>query len=181
VPRRITDTRVICSPADSDNCMNDTTLCDMKTRLRAASARWALASALTMGWLYGSPALAHHSFAPYNEAVLDKVTGTLKEFDWSAPHSGVTVVYMDKRGKPVQIFLISAPPNLLIKQGFRPDDFKPGMTVTVTWHPNRSGYPGGELVDITLPGGRVFHGAVAMPNAGGKAPPGPVAYPAAPQ
>lgn len=152
----------------------------MKTWLRAAGAKWALASAVTVGSLYGAPALAHHSFAPYNEAVTLKATGTLKEFDWSAPHSGVTVVYTDKQGKPVEIFMVSAPPNMLVKQGFKPDDFKPGITVTVTWHPNRSGYPGGELVDMTLSNGRVFHGGIPM-QTGGKAPPGPAGYPAPPK
>jgi hypothetical protein len=141
----------------------------MTAWLRGTGTRLVLATVLIWGWLYGLPALAHHSFAPYNEAVTDKATGTLKEFDWSAPHSGVTVVYMDKRGKPEEIFMVSAPPNLLIKQGFKPDDFKPGMKVTVTWHPNRSGYPGGELIDVTLPDGRVFQGGVPVPG-GAKGP-----------
>jgi hypothetical protein len=33
----------------------------------------------------------------------------------------------------------------------------------MTWHPNRNGVPGGELVDFILEDGRVLHGGFGRP------------------
>jgi hypothetical protein len=57
-------------------------------------------------------------------------------------------------------------------QGFKPRDFKVGQKVIMTWHPNRNGVPGGELVEFTLEDGRVLHGGFGPPpGVPGSAPP----------
>ena len=48
-------------------------------------------------------ALAHHSFAAYDQAVTKSVIGTLKEFNWNAPHSEITVAYMDEKGQVQEV------------------------------------------------------------------------------
>jgi len=65
----------------------------------------------------------------------------------------------------------SIAPAMISSQGFKPRDFKVGQKATMTWHPNRNGVLGGELVDFTLEDGRVLHGGFgAPPGAPGYAP-----------
>jgi hypothetical protein len=110
-----------------------------------------------------TPVLAHHSFAAYDQTVTKSITGTLKEFDWNAPHSSMTVAFTDASGKADEISVTTGAPAMISGQGFKPRDFKVGQKATVTWHPNRNGVPGGELVDFTLEDGRVLHGGFGPP------------------
>ena len=121
-----------------------------------------------------TPALAHHSFAAYDQTVTKSVTGTLKEFDWNAPHSSMTVAFTDATGKTDEVSVTTGAPATISGQGFKPRDFKVGQKATMTWHPNRNGVPGGELVDFTLEDGRVLHGGFGAP------PPGAPGYAPAP-
>jgi hypothetical protein len=138
----------------------------MKFPQPVATALFLALSAFTM-----TPALAHHSFAAYDQAVTKSVTGTLKEFDWNAPHSSMTVAFIDANGKADEVSVTTGAPATISGQGFKPRDFKVGQKATMTWHPNRNGVPGGELVDFTLEDGRVLHGGFgAPPGAPGYAP-----------
>ncbi len=141
----------------------------MKFPQPVATALFLALSAFTM-----TPALAHHSFAAYDQAVTKSVTGTLKEFDWNAPHSSMTVAFTDANGKADEVSVTTGAPATISSQGFKPRDFKVGQKATVTWHPNRNGVPGGELVDFTLEDGRVLHGGFGAP------PPGAPGYAPAP-
>ena len=123
-----------------------------------ATALFLALSAFTM-----TPALAHHSFAAYDQTVTKSVTGTLKEFDWNAPHSSMTVAFTDATGKTDEVSVTTGAPATISGQGFKPRDFKVGQKATMTWHPNRNGVPGGELVDFTLEDGRVLHGGFGAP------------------
>jgi len=132
-----------------------------------AKALFLALSAITM-----TQALAHHSFAAYDQTVTKSVTGTLKEFDWNAPHSSMTVAFIDASGKPDEVSVTTGAPATISSQGFKPRDFKVGQKATMTWHPNRNGVPGGELVDFTLEDGRVLHGGFGPPPGAPDAAPG---------
>jgi hypothetical protein len=101
----------------------------------------------------------------------NSVTGTLKEFDWNAPHSGITVTYLDEKGQPQEMSVTTGAPSSIASQGFKPKYFRVGTKVTLSWHPNRNGLPGGEMTELedghTLKGG--FGGPGGPPGA---APPG---------
>jgi Family of unknown function (DUF6152) len=112
-------------------------------------------------------ALAHHSFAAYDQAVTKSVIGTLKEFNWNAPHSEITVAYMDEKGQVQEVSVTTGAPNMIASQGFKPKDFRVGTKVTLSWHPNRNGMPGGEMTEVKLEDGRTLKGGF-----GGAAPPG---------
>jgi len=127
---------------------------------------------MCLGALAGTPALAHHSFAAYDQTVTKEVSGTLKEFDWNAPHSGMTIVYLDESGKMQEVSVTTGAPVTISRQGFKPKDFHTGDKVRLAWHPNKNGLVGGELVTMTLEDGRVLHGGLAGPPPGsGSAPP----------
>lgn len=126
----------------------------------------------TLACAVAVPASAHHSFAAYDLAVTKAVSGTLREFDWNAPHSAVTVAYQGADGKPSEITVITTAPNMIVRQGFNAKDFKAGQKVDLTWHPNRNGLEGGELVELKLEDGRSLKGATFGPPPGADGPPG---------
>ncbi len=101
----------------------------------------------------GSPAIAHHSFAMFDQTKTVTLKGTVIEFQWTNPHSWIELqVGADKWG----IELNS--PNNLTRQGWRRTIIKPGDAVTVTINPLRNGMKGGLFNTITLPDGRVLGG-----------------------
>ena len=122
-----------------------------------------------------APAFAHHSFNAYDMSRTETVSGSIKEFRWGAPHSSMVVIYLDKGGKQQTMSVTSGSPLAFSKQGFAPRDFHRGDKVTVTYHPNTAGTPGGALASMTLPNGRTFKDSEAA-----AAGPGAPAAPAGP-
>jgi hypothetical protein len=121
--------------------------------------------------LCASPSLAHHSYAAYDTNLTQTVSGTLKELDWNAPHAGISVAYVDGQGVMQEVSVTTGSPAVISRQGFKPKDFQKGTKVTISWHPNRNGAPGGELIEMKLEDGRVLHGG--FPTIPGKSEPPP--------
>ena len=127
-----------------------------------------------------APALAHHSFNAYDISKVMTATGTLKEFRWGAPHSSMVLTYKDASGKPAEMILVSGSPLAFSKQGMAPRDFHPGDKVTITYHPNTNGAPGGVLATLSLPNGKKYSDAeAAAAGPGGPPPPGAPVAPSA--
>lgn len=109
-----------------------------------------------------APALAHHSFAMFDGEKTMAMTGTVKEVEWTNPHSWLRVMVVDKTtGKPAQWAFEMGPPARQLQRGWKPDSLKPGDSVTVHIHPLKDGSRGGQLVDAVLPDGRTVGGAGA--------------------
>ena len=107
--------------------------------------------------LLATPAAAHHSFAAYDTSKTITVQATIKEFDWGAPHSSGSFMVMGPDGQAKVVSLVAAAPNSFSSQGFRAHDFKPGIKVTLIYHPLRSGSTnGGSLAGIVFPDGRKY-------------------------
>jgi hypothetical protein len=100
------------------------------------------------------PAAAHHSFAMFDVAKTVTIEGTVKEFQWTNPHSWIHLIVADGEGKPVQWSVELGAPSGLARQGWVPKTLTPGMNVKVTIHPLRDGNPGGQFLHVTLPDGR---------------------------
>ena len=111
----------------------------------------AAASALVAGALAG-PALAHHSFAMFDQTRQVTVNGTVKEFQWTNPHAFIEVI--DASGKLWSVELNS--PNNLIRQGWKRTAMKPGDKVSVIINPLRDGTAGGLFDAVTLPDGDIL-------------------------
>lgn len=102
------------------------------------------------------PAMAHHSYAPYDMTKTLSAQATLKDFHWGAPHSSATFVIKGKGGKEEILTLQGAAPVLMAKAGFNPKDMRRGLKIEITWHPLRNGTPGGTMATLKFPDGRVF-------------------------
>jgi len=115
----------------------------------------ALCLAMTAAVLFAAPAGAHHSFAMFDATKTVTLQGTVKEFEWTNPHSWLRVnVADDKTGKSVLWALELSSPARLTTMGMHADSVKPGDKVSVTFHPMKDGTRGGQFMQATLPGGK---------------------------
>ncbi len=119
----------------------------------------ALATAVAM------PAVAHHSFAVFDMSKTVVLEGTVKEFQWTAPHCWVQLMVPGADGKEVEWSIEWRSPNQLTRTGVRRDSFKPGDKVQITVNPMRSGSPSGSLSKAVFPDGRTldFNGGPRRP------------------
>ena len=104
------------------------------------------------------PVLAHHSFSMFDETRELVLKGAVKEFQWSNPHTWIQLNVTDASGKVVEWSIEGGSPNLVGRQGWKRNTFKPGDQVEVTIHPLRDGQPGGSFMRAVLPDGRKLGG-----------------------
>lgn len=102
------------------------------------------------------PVLAHHSFSMFDETKEVVLKGAVKEFQWSNPHTWIQLNVTDASGNVVEWSIEGGSPNLVARQGWKRNTFKPGDQVEVTVHPLRDGQPGGSFMRAVLPDGRTL-------------------------
>jgi Family of unknown function (DUF6152) len=88
-----------------------------------------------------SQAMAHHSGAMFDESKEVTVSGTVKEFQYTNPHSWLLVDVKDKNGKTTTWGFEAEGPSSLTRAGIRKSDFAPGTPITITGKPMRDGRP----------------------------------------
>lgn len=122
-----------------------------------------LPALLALGVLSGGPALAHHSFAPYESTLQIKLSGVVTEFKWVNPHVYIEIDAADEKTSEKRHWLIEgASTSILNRAGWKFNMIKPGDRITVIVSPLRNGEPAALLKQITLADGRKFsNGAVA--------------------
>jgi hypothetical protein len=87
------------------------------------------------------------------------VKGTVKSFEWVNPHSWLRVLVPNPDGITGEVWQIEAgPPNINARHGWKPTDIHPGDKVECVIYPFRDGKPGGSLISVTLPDGKVLRG-----------------------
>jgi hypothetical protein len=89
---------------------------------------------------------AHHAGTMFSDDVKE-ITGVVKEFQFTNPHSWIQVMVETKPGAPPQEWSVEwGSPNQLGRRGIRPSTFKPGSKVTMRVHPMRDGSPAAGFV-----------------------------------
>jgi len=120
-------------------------------KLKVASLVVVMAAAFT------APAYAHHSFAMFDAGKTVTLQGTVKEFEWTNPHSWLRIMVNDeKSGKAVLWALELSSPARLTTMGMHSDSVKSGDKVSVTFHPMKDGTRGGQFMQATLPDGKAI-------------------------
>ncbi len=104
-----------------------------------------------------APAWAHHSGAMFDRTKEQTIVGTVKEFNWTNPHSSFGVEVMKPDGGEELWDVEMNGPNNLMRQGWKRTTLKPGDKISVIINPLRDGKPGGWYVGVTLPDGKVLH------------------------
>jgi len=103
--------------------------------------------------LYAVPAVAHHSFAMFDAEKKVSLDGTIKEFQWTNPHSWILMNVANAQGQQEQWAIEMGAPGGLARQGWVPKTLTPGMKVTAVIHPLKDGTHGGQFMAVTLPDG----------------------------
>jgi len=97
----------------------------------------------------------------------DKVitlTGTVKEFQWTNPHTRIALTIAKDGAEAQQWAIEMNGPGGLARLGWRPKTLIAGMLITVTIHPLRDGTNGGQLLAAVLPDGRQMPGGRDRPG-----------------
>lgn len=110
-------------------------------------------------WVVGCGlALAHHSFALFDQTKEVTLVGTVKEFQWTNPHSWLMLEVKSSAGEDQEWAIEMLSPNVLGRQGWKRNSLKPGDRVTVVINPTRDGTHGGNLLNVTDQTGRKLGG-----------------------
>lgn len=101
-------------------------------------------------------ALAHHSFAAFDVTTEKVITGTVKKFDYTNPHTWVWVDVPNDQGGADTWGFEGMSPNYLGRRGWTRSTLKPGDKITVTFRPMKDGEKGGMWVSGKRPSGEVL-------------------------
>jgi Family of unknown function (DUF6152) len=122
----------------------------MKTNLLR---RGLAAAALTI--FFGAvPVMAHHSFDMFDMTKQITITGTIKDFQWTNPHTWTWIDVPNDKGGVDTWGIEGMSPNFLGRRGWTKHTLNPGDKVTVTIYPLKEGKLGGTFLHATLPDGK---------------------------
>ena len=103
--------------------------------------------------LTASSALAHHSFAMFDQSKSVTLQGTIKDFRWNNPHVFIQLLVKAADGSEAEWSIEMTSPEHLARVGWKPGTLKPGDKVTLVIHPMRDGSAGGQYLSGTGPDG----------------------------
>ncbi|MBK7116861.1 MAG: hypothetical protein IPM70_16890 [Proteobacteria bacterium] len=126
--------------------------------MKTFNNRAALAIAAAAGSLaLMLPAGAHHSTAMFDFAKTVEIKGTIKEFQWTNPHTWTKVDVEGGGAATVEYGLEGMSPNYLTRNGWSKRTLKTGDKVVLQVHPLKDGRPGGFMVSVKLADGTVMY------------------------
>jgi Family of unknown function (DUF6152) len=111
-------------------------------------------AAASLAW--GVVALAHHSFAMFDQSKQIPLKGTVHDFQWTNPHAYIDIDVPNAQGGVVLWNVELNSPNNLERQGWHIHTLLAGDKVTVVINPLRDGRKGGLGLTVTLPNGKVL-------------------------
>ena len=117
-------------------------------------SRLFMAAAVTIA--LGPNAWAHHTHAHYEAERTVVLNGTVKQFEWTNPHSWLTLTVTEASGQSKDWLLEARAPASLSRNGWTQTSLKPGDKVAVTIRPLKSGGTGGLVREVTLADGEVL-------------------------
>jgi len=88
-------------------------------------------------------ALAHHSFAMFDQEHPMELKGTVTEFKFTSPHTFILLEVKGTDGSSTVWNLEGASPSALVREGWASKTLKSGDELKMTIDPLRSGAPGG--------------------------------------
>lgn len=116
------------------------------------------AACVLLGALSASPAaFSHHSYAMFDLSQTVTLQGTIREFQWTNPHSWIWIDVPDAKGDPQQWGIEGMSPNYLARRGWSKRTLKQGDKVSVVIHPLKGAEHGGSFMSVTLPDGTVMN------------------------
>jgi hypothetical protein len=110
-------------------------------------------------------ALAHHSFSAFDVTKEKVISGTIKKFDWTSPHTWAWIDVPNEQGGVDTWGVEGMSSNYLARRGWSRTTLKPGDKITVTLRPMKDGEKGGMWVTAKRPTGEILQmgGAITDP------------------
>ena len=103
-----------------------------------------------------APALAHHSFASFDQTRQVALSGVVRTFQWTNPHVWVELTVAQPDGTTREWAIEALSPKVLGREGWKRTSLKPGDAVVALLNPTRDGSSGGSLISIKGADGRVI-------------------------
>jgi hypothetical protein len=116
-----------------------------------------MAAVAVCGMVAAIPAAAHHSAAMFEPEKVVTLSGTVKDFEYTNPHSWLYVLVRDEQGVETLWGFEAEGPSALMRAGIKKNALQPGDTVTVRARPLRDGRPAGAWVTVTKSDGTVLN------------------------
>jgi hypothetical protein len=114
-------------------------------------------SAVAVAVLFvATPALAHHSFTVFDSTRMVTLTGTIKEFQWTNPHTFTWIEVPSQAGVVDTWAIEGMSPNYLGRRGWTKNTLKPGDKVSIVINPLKDGSKGGTFLRCTLADGALM-------------------------
>jgi len=98
---------------------------------------------MSAGLIATSGALAHHSFAMFDQENPVELEGVVQEFKFTSPHTFIILVVKQTDGSTQAWSLEGGAPSALVRDGWSSKSLKTGDELKMTIEPLRSGAPGG--------------------------------------
>jgi Family of unknown function (DUF6152) len=110
-----------------------------------------------LGLLVMVAANAHHSAVMFDDSKEITVTGIVKEFQYTNPHSWLLVDVTNEDGSVTTWGFEAEGPSTLMRAGIRRSDFSPGTEITITGNPMRDGRPAATWLHAMRGDGKEFN------------------------
>jgi hypothetical protein len=133
-----------------------------------ASAGWRrvapllVAAAAVGAGALSAPATAHHSFAQFDKTRQVTLKGTVKDWQFTNPHSWLQVI-VQENGHDVEYSIEGASVNTLVRRGWGRTTFKVGDKITLVIYPLKTGQNGGAFLMATFANGKTISSGIT-PN-----------------
>jgi hypothetical protein len=131
-----------------------------------------------VGLVLVTTAMAHHSYAMFDNTRRMTVSGIVARHEWKNPHTSIWVYVKSPEGTGEYVLYTfeNGSPSSLKREGWRRNSLRENDRITVEYLPLRDGRPGGHCTKVTLADGRVL-GCDGI----GRSPPPGVTAPRAPR
>lgn len=134
-------------------------------------ARRLVALVLAAGgaWLAAPPlALAHHSFAAqFDSQQQITLKGTITKVEWANPHAYFYIDVIDDTGTVANWAVEGGAPNVLYREGWKPNTLKQGDQVSILGSRARNGSRLINALSFMLPDGRCVFAGTSGPGGTG--------------
>jgi hypothetical protein len=122
--------------------------------MQASKRFGAVLAALAACGIAGS-AWSHHSNAMFDETKVVTLEGTVRDFQWTNPHTWIQLRVMEN-GQEVEYSIEGRSPNALARIGWKRNTLKPDEKVKVTMNPLKSGERSGNVLAVVKADGTVI-------------------------
>jgi hypothetical protein len=111
-----------------------------------------LITGLTLLSLMSLPSFAHHSGAMFDYTQLIEVTGVVKQFQYTNPHSWLIIDVTNEDGSVTTWGFEAEGPSSLLRAGIRRNDIPAGTEITIRGNPLSDGRPAAAWFDAVVNG-----------------------------